>query len=335
MQKLKKYLFLGSFFLLLVVFLASCSNDSQITITENFAGSGGPGDFYKITLNMTDYIIEYDNLTINESGKESFKKINNNLYEIEKDAVYFAKLNDEILIVGDTTGNDEEGLLTAVKERKTEYANDIDGIYNVATSLEGWVGIVEIDTANNKVNVEIDTNYDDSAFEEILTDMDYSYNSKHDAIEINENESFRHFGVFIDNEIGIFDSYMWDNNDWVGDGMFILVKQDTNVDLSNYAGDYYSVDKDGTVIPFKLNYNSDSEELEISVEGEPTGTSISADNELTNIPGVFEFEIKDDETGSLEKHRAIFLPGKAMVVAYEGFEGEDGSPGLFVGIKAD
>ena len=34
-----------------------------------------------------------------------------------------------------------------------------------------------------------------------------------------------------------------------------------------------------------------------------------------------------------EKHRAIFLPGKAMVVAYEGINGN--SPGLFVGIKAD
>ena len=334
MQKLKKYLFLGSCFLLLVLFLASCSNDSQVTITENFAGSGGPGDFYKITLNMTDNTIEYDNLTTSESGKESFVLKNNNLYEIEKDKVYFTKLNDEILIVGDTTGSDEEGLLTAVKERKTDYGNDIDGIYNVATSLEGWVGIVEIDTANNKVNVELDTNYDDSAFEEILTGMDYSYNSKHGAIEINESKDFRHFGVFINNEIGIFDSYMWENEKWIGDGMFILVKQDNNVDLSEYAGDYYSVDKNGEVIPFNLNYDTNSEELEISIAGNKIDyETISASHELPNLAGVFEFEIKDDETGSLEKHRAIFLPGKAMVVAYEGIDGN--SPGLFVGIKAD
>ena len=340
MQKLKKYLFLGSCFLLTLVFLTSCSNDNQIAITENYAGSGGPGDFYKITLNMTDNIIEYENLTnIEDSGKESFKKINNNLFEIEKNAVYFAKLNDEILIVGDETANDEEGLLTAVKEIKTEYGNDIDGTYNVATSLEGWVGIVEIDATNNKLNVQLDTNYsgsfgDNSSEEEILDNLDYAYNDNYDAIEIIESETFKHYGVFINNEIGIFDSYMWENNDWVGDGMFILVKQDNNVELSEYAGDYYSVDKDGTVIPFNLNYNSNLEELEIYLADEKIET-ISSSDELKNLPGVFEFEIQDEDTGKFETHRAIFLPGKAIVVAYEGIEGQEGSAGLFVGIKAE
>ena len=342
MQKLKKYLFLGSCFLLMLVFLTSCSNDNQIAITENYAGSGGPGDFYKITLNMTDNIIEYENLTnIEDSGKESFKKINNNLSEIEKNAVYFAKLNDEILIVGDTTANDEEGLLTAVKEIKTEYGNDIDGTYNVATSLEGWVGTVEINTSKKLIDVKLDTNYsgsfgDNSSEEEILDNLDYAYNDNYDAIEIIESETFKHYGVFINNEIGIFDSYMWENNDWVGDGMFILVKQDNNVELSEYAGDYYSVDKDGTVKPFNFNYDSNLEELEITIDGKKIDyETISSSDELKNLPGVFEFEIQDEDTGKFETHRAIFLPGKAIVVAYEGIEGQEGSAGLFVGIKAE
>ena len=342
MKRLKKILFLGSILFLAVVFLSSCSNDNQITITEKFEGSGGPGDFYKIGLNLTDNIIEYNNLTTNESGTEKFKKINNNLYEIEKDAVYFAKLSDEILIVGDTTGNDEEGLLTAVKETKTNYGDDIDGVYNVATSMEGWVGTVEIDATNKLIDVKLDTNYSKSFGDnpeevEILNDLSYSYNDTYDAIEINESETFRHFGVFINNEIGIFDSYMWEEstNKWVGDGMFILVKQDNNFDLSKYVGNYYSVDKDGSVIRFNLDYNTNSEELEISVdENEEIIETISASDELTNIiPGVFEFEIVDDESGLSETHRAIFLPGKAMVVAYEGIDSN--SPGLFVGIQAD
>ncbi len=83
-----------------------------------------------------------------------------------------------------------------------------------------------------------------------------------------------------------------------------------------------------------MNYNSNLEELEIYLADEKIET-ISSSDELKNLPGVFEFEIQDEDTGKFETHRAIFLPGKAIVVAYEGIEGQEGSAGLFVGIKAE
>ncbi|MGM0409585.1 MAG: hypothetical protein ACQEQF_02385 [Bacillota bacterium] len=318
-----------------VFLLASCSNNNFLSNEqiESFSGSGGPGDFYQVDINLKEKTLEYNNLTTNQSGKESFTEINNNLYKIDSTTV-FTKLNDEILIVGDSSIG-EENLIVALKEINNNYGEDISGTYNVVTSAEGWTGEIEIDGVNKELEVKLDIDYDgefapyqsgEGFDQETLPIMEYSYKSEYKAIEIIESEHFRHYGVFVNNEIAIFDSYMYDNGDWVGDGMFVLIKQDNDVDLSNYEGNYYAFDKDGSQDNFALVSN-DNNGLDIYYNGENSGETISSENEKFN--GIFEFEFNE------ERHRMVVLPNKAMVVAYEGKKGDEDSSGLFVGIYAD
>lgn len=319
-----------------IFLLSSCSNNDFLADRniESFSGSGGPGDFYEVDLNLDDNTLEYRNKTTGESGKESYTKINNNLYKIDATTV-FSKLNDEILIVGDSSEGDEN-LIVALKKNNSNYGEEISGTYNVVTSAEGWAGVIEIDGVNNEVDVKLDMDYDgefdlyDSELgfdQETLPTMEYSYNSEYKAIEIIESKQFRHYGVFVNNEIGIFDSYMYDNGEWVGDGMFVLIKEDNNVDLSNYEGNYYAFDKDGSQDNYRLELNANNG-LNIYYNGEITDGTISSENEKFN--GIFEFEF------SGESHRMIVLPNKAMVVAYEGVPaGDEDSCGLFIGVYVD
>lgn len=333
----KKFkVFIGiSLIFVLGIMLGGCESNptNGWDIVENFTGSGGPGDFYKVEINISDKTLEYDNLTTGENSQENFVEQSSNLFKID-DTTYFAKLNDEIIVIGDESMDDGEGLMTALKETESDYGEEIGGIYNVATSAEGWVGTVEIKPDKNEVEVKLDTDYNGSfdpydeskGFEqETLPTMSYTYNEAYSAIEINESEKFKHYGVFADDQLGVFDSYMWDETagDWIGDGMFVLVKQDSNVDLAEYVGDYFAVDIDGTINSFGFVYESGV--LEIIYEGNPTGVTIDSTNEV--LPGVFEFDFDG------EAHRMIVLPGKAMVVAYEGIAGD--GKGIFVGVKAD
>ena len=341
MKKYKKYNVIFLIFMISILLFGCESNSTNnMKIVENFAGSGGPGDFYKIKLNMTDKTITYNNLTTGEGGKETYVEYENNLFKINN-TTYFAKLNDEIAVVGDEDMPEGEGLMTVLKDTKSAYGDEIGGIYNVATSAEGWVGTVEINPDSKTLDVKLDIDYNGSfapydesnGFEqETLPTLDYEYNNEYDAIEIIESDDFKHYGVFVNNQIGVFDSYMWNSNEqnWDGDGMFVLVKQDNNVELSDYEGDYYAVDIDGTVDSYSLKYNSGI--LDIYYNGVYSEQSVSTQDE--KFPGVFEFTFDD------EPHRMMVLPGKAMVVAYKGIK-EQGTdnyitpPGLFVGVKSD
>ncbi len=341
---MKKYkMFFGLFVIFMItILLLGCESNStgNMEIIENFAGSGGPGDFYKIELNMTDKTITYNNLTTGDSGKETYVEYENNLFKINN-TTYFVKLNDEITVVGDEGMPEGEGLMTVLKETKSEYGDEIGGIFNVATSAEGWVGTIEINPDTKTVNVKLDIDYNGSFTsydasegfdQETLPTMTYEYNNEYGAIEIIESDIFKHYGVFVNNQLGVFDSYMWNSTEqkWDGDGMFVLVKQDKDVDLADYEGDYYAVDIDGTVDSYSLQYNSGV--LDIYYNGVNSGKSISTQDE--KFSGIFEFTFDN------EPHRMMVLPGKAMVVVYKGIK-EQGTdnyispPGLFVGVKSD
>ncbi|HLV10291.1 MAG TPA: hypothetical protein VKY40_08785 [Halanaerobiales bacterium] len=311
-------------------------------IVYRYSGSIGVGDFVMVEINLTAQTYKFENLITGDTGSGDFQDYSNTFYAItsgELSGNYFTFLADQILVVSVAEAEEGQRLIAALREIDSPYGDAIKGTYNLATSLEGWVGVVEIDTLNNQVDVKLDMDGDgdyDDEFEgepEDLPLMDYTFNEDYKAIEIIEDEEFRHYGIFLNNDIGIFDSYVWDETaeDWTGDGMFVLVKQPDSVNLADYAGEYTYIDVDASFGTFKLI--EEGEGLKFIVDNEDTGIIFEQEN---IEDGVIKFEadlLGDQEEPSEQTWYFIFLPGQVLVAASsheEAFGGDLG--GIAIGI---
>lgn len=117
--------------------LSGCSSDNDgdgnidndIEVIENFVGSGGPGDFYSITFNMTDKRYSYKNLTTNsESGSGTFENIsaagNSGVFRLDTNDL-MVKLEDEIVVVADGSSDPGERITVALEKPVSPYGTNI------------------------------------------------------------------------------------------------------------------------------------------------------------------------------------------------------------------
>ena len=325
-----------------VIILSGCDRGNILgeDLVYKYSGSIGVGDFVDVEINLSDKTYKFTNRITAESGSGSFRKINNSFYEItggDLTGNKFTILADQILIVSVNEAKEGERLITALKRADKPYGAEIGGSYNVATSLEGWVGMVTINPADSSVEVKLDKNsdgdYDDA--NETYPPMSYTFDQEFNAIKIIEDDEFRHFGVFLNNDVGIFDCYMWDGTDWVGDGMFVMVKQQSDsVNLLDYAGKYTYIDVDADYGTFELISEGDT--LSFLADGEDTGLTISQDNVVGGVIS-FEANLAGAEDGTKQTWNFVFLPGQVIIVASSdeiAFGGE-GDGGFAIGIKTD
>jgi len=317
----------------------ACSNNSNndiATITEEYAGSGGPGDFYEVNLNLTDQSYSFRNLTKqSDEGNGNFDLVS----KTGSTAVYrldtgdpFVKLSDNMIVVANKDSKSGERLTVALKKSDENFGNLIDGTYNLATSMEGAIGEVIVKSDTNTVDIYLDMDGDGlytGKFDDILEDLPYSYNENYNAIELIESEEFKHYGVYYNDEIAVWDSYTWDEieGSWTGDGMSVMVKQDTSVNLADYEGEYYFIEVDGENGAFELVYNDP--DLEIKYEGE-TVVSINKTDHLDDR-GILTFNA-DFGDGEFIWHM-MALPGNAIVISSTDIDAFEGDGGIVVGIK--
>ena len=326
-----------SFLLLLTACSGSSSNDSQdLDIIEQFAGSGGPGDFYRVTLNMTDQEYSHENLTTgSDTGSGEFEVINSSgdsgIFRLDTNDL-FVKLQDEIIVVADSTSDPGERITVALKETDSAYNDDITGTYNLVTSMEGAVGQAVIDGTTKTADIYLDMNgdsdYNDA--EEQLLDLSYDFNETYKAIELVESDLFKHYGVFIDNTISVWDSYYWNGSNWQGDGMALMLKQPDTVNLADYVGQYNYIDVDGYSGSFSLTDIGTSEiELKLSVDGEVTITNDNVDSQ-----GIIHFTADFVEPfGTTENWSLMVLPNKAMIISSTDTNAFSGDGGFAVAVK--
>lgn len=337
---LKKFLlFVFSLSLLLILVGCSSGDDNDIDVIENFAGSGGPGDFYRVTINMTDQKYSYENLTTgSESGNGNFDSIDSSggsgVFRLDTGDI-FVKLQDEIVVLADSSGDPGERITVALEETNNAYNEDISGTYNLATSMEGAVGQVEIDATAKEADIYLDLNgdgdYQDA--EEKLLNLPYEFNEDYKAIELIESNSFKHYGVFVDNDISVWDSYYWNGSEWQGDGMSVMIRQPDSVNLADYVGEYNYIDVDGYHGSFKLTDVGTSEViLDLSVDGEDTGVTLTSSNVDSN--GIIRFSADFVEPyDSLEEWSLMVLPNRAMIISSTDDTAFNGDGGFAVGIK--
>ena len=323
------------------IIAVGCSNniDDVATITEEYAGSGGPGDFYKINLNLTDQSYSFRNLTKqSDEGNGNFDVVSKTgssaVYRLDTGDM-FVKLSDDMIVVASSDSEPGERLTVALKEPNENFSNLIDGTYNLATSMEGAIG--EVVVSANTVDIYLDMNgdgdYDDKIVDNTFTNLDYIYNDEYNAIELIESDTFKHYGVYLNDEIAVWDSYTWDEieGSWTGDGMSVMVKQDTSVNLADYEGEYYFIDVDGDYGSFELVYNDP--ELEMKVDEE---IIVSLTQSNVDDRGIINFQADlANDDGTDESWHMMALPGSAVILSStdpDAFEGEDGK-GIVVGIK--
>jgi len=316
------------------IFAVGCSNniDDVATITEEYAGSGGPGDFYEVNLNLTDQSYSFRNLTKqSDEGNGNFDLVSKTgstaVYRLDTGDL-FVKLSDNMLVVANADSEPGERLTVALKKSDENFGDLIDGTYNLATSMEGAIGEVIVDANSKTVDIKLDMNGDGNyAEEDTFTNLPYSYNDTYNAIELIENDVFKHYGVYYNNEIAVWDSYFWDGTAWTGDGMSVMVKQDTSVNLADYEGEYYFIEVDGENGAFELVYNDP--DLEIKHEGE-TVVSINKNDHLDDR-GILTFNA-DFGDGEFIWHM-MALPGNAIVISSTDIDAFEGDGGIVVGIK--
>ena len=322
------------------IFLSGCDRGNVLgqDLVYNYSGSIGVGDFVDVEINLTEKTYKFTNRITADSDYGTFRKINNSFYEITGGNLtgnMFTILDDQVLIASVNEAEEGEKLITALKRVNKPYGDEIGGSYNVATSLEGWVGMVTINPADSSVEVKLDKNsdgdYDDK--DEAYPPMSYTFDQEFNAIKIVEDNEFRHFGVFLNNDVGIFDCYMWDGTDWTGDGMFVLVKQQSGpVNLLDYAGKYTYIDVDADYGTFELVPAGDT--LSFLADGEDTGLIFS---QADVVDGVISFDanLAGAEDGT-QTWNFVFLPGQVIIVASSdeiAFGGEGG--GFAIGIKSN
>ena len=324
-----------------LLLLTACSSDDSkdIDVIEEFAGSGGPGDFYRVTLNMTDKEYSYENLTTgSNTGSGEFEAVSSSgdsgIFRLDTGDI-FVKLQDEIIVVADSTSEPGERITVALKETNNAYNDDITGTYNLVTSMEGAVGQAVIDGSTKTADIYLDMNgdgdYEDA--EEQLKDLDYTFNDNYKAIELIEGTSFKHYGVFINNTISVWDSYYWNGSDWQGDGMALMLKQPETVNLADYVGQYNYIDVDGYSGSFSLTDVGTSEvELKLSVDGENVEVTITQAN--VDDQGIINFSADFVEPfGTTENWSLMVLPNKAMIISSTDPNAFSGDGGLAVAVK--
>lgn len=339
------------FILIIIMFLGlitvSCSNSNlgndSLAITEEYAGSGGPGDFYQVDINLTNMSYSFKNLTTqSDTGNGNFDVVNKTgetaIYRLDTGDI-FAKLSDNMVVVADNNGNPGERLTVALKKSNENFGNLIEGTYNLATSMEGAIGEVIVSPDTNTVDIYLDMNgdgdyvdNDTETVDDILLDLPYSYNTTYNAIELIESNSFKHYGVYFNNELAVWDSYFWNGTTWQGDGMSVMVKQDKVVDLNEYEGQYYYIDVDGDYGSFKLVYiDVNDPKLDMKVEGE---TIISITQSNVDDRGIINFEADlGNDDGKVERWHMMGLPGSAIILSSTDNLAFEGDGGIVVGIK--
>ena len=331
-SKMKKGIFLGVMVLLLITLTACDSgSDSNSDIVYHYNGSYDEGDFISIDLNLSKNRLSYHNRITGEKGSSDFTKLSNGMYSMGPDL--FLTLDDQVLIATNEDGDEGEQILTTLKEVNSPYGDEILGKYNIITSLEGARGTVDI-----KTDSKLDIAFENSSLRD-LPDLDYSFKDEYKAIEIIEegpDGSFRHYGVFLDGKIGVFDSYWKETpeSDWQGDGMSILVREDSSIDLEDFVGEYSFIDVDADSGSFELKYvDQDSLELFISAEGR----TVALDNIVLD-KGMASFEAGIVDPALAESWSMMLVPGdeKIIVLGSEDdhtFGGDEG--GLLIGIGQD
>ena len=247
----------------------------------------------------------------------------------------FVKLNDELIIVTNSGCEPGERLIAALREADTAYGNDIDGTYNLATSMEGAIGEVTIDSSSNSADINIDLNgdgdYNDS--EEKLYNLPYVFNNEYKAIKLIESNEFKHYGVFVNNDISVWDSYYWNGENWQGDGMSIMVRKNTSLNLSNCTGEYNYVDVDGDTGTYELvNIGNNDTELQFIVDNQNTGITIT-DSDIDNR-GIINIsaDLVEPE-GENENWYMMVLPNKIMIIASANDNAFSGDGGFAIGVK--
>jgi len=319
----------------------ACSNNiiENLAIKEKYAGSGGPGDFYKVDINLTDMSYSFRNLTQqSDEGNGTFNVVNKTgstaVYRLDTGDI-FVKLSDSMLVVANNDSNPGERLTVALKESNQEFGNLIEGTYNIATSMEGAVGEVIVNTDSNTVDIYLDMNgdndYEDP--EEKYENLSYFYNSTYNAIELKESNLFKHYGVYYNNELAVWDSYFWDNGSWTGDGMSVMVKQDKTVNLNEYEGAYYFIDVDGDYGSFELiNIGVNEPNLDMRVAGVSIGVSLTQSN--IDSRGIINFKADlANNDGTDEQWHMMALPGSAIILSSTDDNAFGGDGGIVVGIK--
>ena len=322
--KSKTFILLGIFILSLFL-ITGCDSGSSADTVYYYNGSIGMGDFISVELNLSQNQLKYENRITGDKGSSDFTKLSNGMYSMGDDL--FVTLEDQVLLATDVDGKEGEMLITTLKEIDSAYGDEIIGKYNIITSLEGARGTVEI-KANNKVDITFaDSNLDD------LSDLDYSYNESFKAIEIVEegaDGSFRHYGVFLEGGIGVFDSYWKETPEasWQGDGMSVLVREDSSIDLEDFAGSYTYIDVDADYGSFEIEYVDESSlNLVVPNEGSILLENIDLDKGLAS----FSASIAEDQP---EDWSMMLLPGEVIVLGSETphtFGGDAG--GLLIGIR--
>src|SRR6056297_1876308 len=148
------------------IIAVGCSNniDYVATITEEYAGSGGPGDFYEVNLNLTDQSYSFRNLTKqSDEGNGNFDLVSKTgstaVYRLDTGDM-FVKLSDNMIVVANENSDPGERLTVALKESDENFGNLIDGTYNLATSMEGAIGEVVVSANSNTVDIYLDMDGD-------------------------------------------------------------------------------------------------------------------------------------------------------------------------------
>lgn len=339
----------------LMLILSGCESGSNGELSDvkdvrRFAGSVGPGDFINIEVNVTDKYIDYEVTDLGlesdpETGRVDFIEPGSSFYQmqnadIEEAKDLFLMLGDDVLISTDkdSDGNDTgEEILTALKEMNSSDVNDISGKYNIITSLEGAPGVVTFNS-DGTVDIGIDLNGDgdpNSSPDESFS-SDYSYNDNYKAIEIIEIDSrfssFKHYGVFLDGEVGIFDSYISadEGTNWDGDGMSILVKQNSSSQLSDFAGSYDFIDVDGDNGEISISVDTSESTIQITdPEGETTPPITVSYYEEGNNTGLwsFTYDMSGNEFEELWTMMLFEKDGEEILVV--GVTADDEEEGLF------
>jgi len=346
--------------LALMVILSGCESGGELSDykdTRNFAGSVGPGDFINIEVNVTDGYLDYEvrdlSLTspTGESGRINFTKPGSDFYVMDNDD-RFLMLGDDVLIATDkdTNGYDTgEEFITALKEMNSNVMSEYVGKYNIITSLEGAPGTVELKSdgfADIWIDLDGDKIIDDTNDEnDEYFSSEYEYDSTYRAIRIIENDRFKHYGVFLDGEIGIFDSYMYENSEWTGDGMSILVEQNSESKISDFAGTYKFIDVDGYNGEIIIAVDSVNETIDITPPEESTIEDISVSYYEENNTGLWSFNYDMSGNNSEElwtmmlfekEGSEILVIGTTEDSSGEGIFGSDGDEsygGMIIGVK--
>lgn len=328
-SSLKKGIFLGVMILILFT-MTACDSGSDSDLVYHYNGSYDEGDFISIDLNLTQERLSYHNRITGEKGSSDFTEVSKGMYSMGSDL--FLTLDDQVLIATNEGGDEGEQILTTLKEVNSPYSNEILGKYNIITSLEGARGTVDI-----KSDSKLDISFENSALRD-LPDLDYSFKDEYKAIEIIEegpDGSFRHYGVFLDGKIGVFDSYWKETpeSDWQGDGMSILVREDSGIELEDFVGEYTYIDVDADSGSFELKY-VDQDSLELVIPGEG---SVALDNIVLD-KGMASFEASIADPTRDESWSMMLVPGNEKVIVLGSetphtFGGEEG--GLLIGIEQD